>query len=89
MLKVRENITWRVLDGEAVILNTDSGHYYTLNGIATEIWEQIVGEHSDDEIVAYLGQRYETEDEGTIREDLHTQVQYWFDEGLLYEVESS
>lgn len=33
----KDNVTHRILDGEAVILNLDSGDYYSLNEVGTKI----------------------------------------------------
>src|SRR6185295_12732105 len=30
-----------VIDGETIVLNFDSGHYYSFNGSASEIWQHV------------------------------------------------
>jgi len=43
-LKVSEEVVFRELDGEAVLLNLASGMYFGLDGTGTRIW-QLIGEH--------------------------------------------
>lgn len=44
-------IVWRNIDGEAVILNLDSGFYYSLNKVGTLIWQMISEKKSTPEII--------------------------------------
>jgi hypothetical protein len=41
------NIIWSIVDDEAVLLDTLSGHYFSLNPMATEIWKRL---HQGDSI---------------------------------------
>ena len=36
-----ENIAWRRVEEDSVLLNIDSSEYYTLDPVATRIWELI------------------------------------------------
>ncbi len=36
-----DKIVWRNIDGEAIILNLDTGFYYSLNKIGTIIWQML------------------------------------------------
>jgi hypothetical protein len=36
-----ENVAWRVLDGEAVLVHAESSAYYGLNATGTYVWEAI------------------------------------------------
>lgn len=56
----KDKVTYRVIDGEAVILNLDSGYYYSLNEAGTRIWEAIAKENSLDAILSLLKDEYET-----------------------------
>lgn len=38
----KEEVTYRILDGEAVIINKKTSYFYTLNKTATFIWERLV-----------------------------------------------
>ena len=43
-IAVPPDVVFRELDGEAVILNLDSGIYFGLDEVGTRIW-QLIGEH--------------------------------------------
>lgn len=39
IIRINEDVQWTTLEGQAVLLNLGTGHYYTLNRMATVIWE--------------------------------------------------
>lgn len=47
-----------VIDGEAVILNLRSGHYFSALHTGAVVWEWIDGGASDEEVAAALASRY-------------------------------
>lgn len=54
-----ENARWRVVDGEAVVINLTSTHYYSLNKTGTFIWGLLVdAERSLDDLVEAVAVRY-------------------------------
>jgi len=57
------NIIWSIVDGEAVLLDTSSGHYFSLNPIATEIWECLQRGDSIPHIVGTIAHKYRVEEE--------------------------
>ena len=57
------NIIWSIVDGEAVLLDTSSGRYFSLNPQATEIWEHLQGGHSLSDIIGMLTQKYKIDNE--------------------------
>ena len=50
----KDNVTHRIIDGEAVILNLDNGDYYSLNEVGTKIWEAINKQKILSEILNFL-----------------------------------
>ena len=46
------------IDGEVIIINLTSGNYYSLKGSGAEIWQQVQGVASAEEIVETLSSRY-------------------------------
>ncbi len=60
-LAVTDSVVYAELDGEAVLLNVETGIYFGLNGIATEIWKQLQQGASMNEIVERLLDEYEVE----------------------------
>lgn len=55
---INRKIVWREVDGEAVILNVDSSHYYTLNETGTRIWKMLKSGDSVSDIAALLSDEY-------------------------------
>jgi PqqD family protein of HPr-rel-A system len=45
-LAIPDNVVYEVLDDEAVILNLESGVYFTLDPVATRIWS-LIAERAD------------------------------------------
>jgi hypothetical protein len=73
-----------VLDQEAVLLNLESGVYYTLNPVGTAIWELFTGEHTLAAILSALCTRYGVSAD-TARRDLSTLAARLRREGLIEE----
>lgn len=46
-----ENVQWTALEGEAVLVDLDSGVYFTLNRIGSAIWEKLGEERNLDGII--------------------------------------
>ncbi|MDD5672152.1 MAG: PqqD family protein, partial [Candidatus Omnitrophica bacterium] len=53
-----EQITYRVIDGEAIVLNLEDAYYYGLNTVATEILELIDRKKNLCEILKTLQKEY-------------------------------
>ena len=59
MLKAKEKIVWRKKKELLVILDTDSGHYFTLNETAQDLWmSHIVGGKTLEEAAAEIAGKY-------------------------------
>ncbi len=59
MYRVREpQVTSSIVDGEAVIINLDTGNYYSTAGIGAEIWSRISRCELVDEIIEDLKSRF-------------------------------
>jgi hypothetical protein len=55
------DVTGKVIDGEAIIMNLATGAYYSMDGVGAALWELLEQGHSRDEAIAALGQRYVVE----------------------------
>jgi hypothetical protein len=56
-----ENVLFRELDGEAVLLNLDTGMYFGLDPVGTRIW-QLIGQRSSlADVLAILQDEYAAE----------------------------
>ena len=53
-----EEVAWKVLDGETIIINLMNGMYYSLPGTGSEAWELIESGRSVGEVTAFLSARY-------------------------------
>ena len=87
MLYIRDNITYRVIDHETIILNLDNGCYYSLNEVAAKVWESIAKKKCLDDILASLNGQYEIPKK-TIQRDLLSLVKDLEGEGLIKRIDS-
>lgn len=75
--------TWRVLDGEAVIINNQTSYYYSLNRTGTFVWNLLIdNEMTLDEIVENVSSSYELEGD-EIRGDITAILENLYNEKLL------
>ena len=63
------NLIWRLVDGEAILLDTATGYHFSLDPLGTEIWQALQARESVDDIVARIARKYGT-DEATVRADV-------------------
>ena len=56
-----EEIVWRNLEGEAVLLNPNSGKYFGMNEVGCSFWEKVDGKRNVGEIVDLLFGEYKVE----------------------------
>jgi hypothetical protein len=66
----------------ALLLDPDSGNYFSLTDVGARIWELCDGEHTLDEIAHELAGEYDAAPE-TIRGDAHELLDELAAEGLL------
>jgi len=80
--KVADKVSWKEMDGLIIVVNTESGAYYSLNKTASEIWKQIAAGNSEQEVSKAIGERYEVSEE-EVRSDLEACLKNWLDEKLI------
>lgn len=81
-LKVSDDVVFRILGDEAVILNLASGVYFGLDTVGTRMW-QLMSEHgSTDKVVETLLDEYEVEKE-QLCGDLDKLIQQLSEKGLI------
>ena len=61
VLKRSDRLSWRVLEGDAVILHPEAGTLHRLNGSGTRLWELLDGERDLSTIVRLLTDEYEVD----------------------------
>lgn len=54
-----DRVSWRVLEGDALILHPEAGTLHRLNGTGTRAWELLDGSRSLSTIAAALADEYE------------------------------
>ncbi len=55
----RNRVRWRIVDGEAVLINVESSYYYSLNKTGTLMWELLLEQNrSFDDLVEAVAVRY-------------------------------
>jgi hypothetical protein len=67
--KRRERVLAEQVDGETVLLDLDSGMYFSLNDVGARIWELCDGTRTVGEIVASICEDYDAPEE-VIRADV-------------------
>ena len=81
-LKISDDVVFRILGDEAVILNLASGVYFGLDTVGTRMW-QLMSEHgSIDKVVSALLDEYEVE-ETQLRNDLDKLIEQLSEKGLV------
>ena len=60
-IAVADDVLFRELDGEAVLLNLKTGVYFGLNGVATRMWALIADPHSLARVADALAAEYDVE----------------------------
>ena len=81
-LKIPDDVMFRILGDEAVILNLASGVYFGLDTVGTRMW-QLMSEHgSTDKVVELLLEEYEVEEEH-LRGDLDKLIEQLSEKGLV------
>ncbi len=56
----KENTSWRIVDGEAVVIHLETTHYYSLNPTGTFIWNLIADKPlAESAIVASVAEHYD------------------------------
>lgn len=79
---VPEDVAFREVGGEAVILNLETEHYFTLDPVGTRMWK-LLDEHGElEKVVDALLVEYEVE-RGVVQKDLAGLVGELVGEGLL------
>lgn len=76
------DIQFTVLDDEAILLNLQNGHYYTLNSVGTVIWGLLDGSRTLREVLNAVCDRFEVDRERA-HDDLVALVVRMEREGLL------
>jgi hypothetical protein len=81
-LTIPDDVMFRILGDEAVILNVGTGVYFGLDEVGTRMW-QLMSEHgSTEKVIEVMLTEYEF-DEEQLRGDLETLIQQLSEKGLV------
>lgn len=53
------HLAWRIIEGQAFIVNTETSHLHELNVTATFIWQHIDGKNGIAELASLLSKEYD------------------------------
>ena len=81
-LQIPDDVIFRVLGDEAVILNLSTGIYFGLDSVGTRIWQLISEDASLEKIIETLRAEYEVE-QNQLSQDFHKLIRQLSDKGLL------
>jgi hypothetical protein len=56
-----DNIAYRIIDGEAVIVDLKTSTFHTLNPVGSFIWEELDGQNTLKDIAEKLSQEFEVD----------------------------
>ncbi len=80
--RIAPDLIWRLLDDNAVVVSPRVGEVRVLNGIGTVIWQQLIEQHSQEEIVSHLVDTYSV-DRLQAEKDLHQFLEDLTERGVL------
>jgi len=66
ILKRSEKVSYKVVDGEAILLHLEKGIYFSLNTVGTDFWERLDGRQTIAQHAAVLAGSYNVEYERVI-----------------------
>ena len=79
---VPEAVIAREVDGETVLLNLDTGMYFGLDAVGTDLWRALQANGSLHDALASLEEQYDG-DNAVMRADLLQLVSQMLEKGLL------
>jgi hypothetical protein len=80
--KISDDVVFRVLDREAVILSLSSGVYFGLDKVGTRIWQLIAEGQSTDRTIETLLEEYDAREED-VRWDFEALTRQLMNKGLV------
>ena len=80
--RIREDVLWNKVEGDVVILNLESGIYFSLGGVGCRFWELIAEGVSREDAVQRLTAEYKVE-APQLESDLEALLRDLSTEGLV------
>lgn len=85
IVKRGDDTPWNIVDDEVVLLNLDSGHYYSLNESGRRVWELLDGENTIPDIIKTLCEEFDVEQQEAAK-DVNTLIDELLKEKLAFKV---
>ncbi len=82
-MKIQEQISWKSLANKIVAVNTKTGEYYTMNLVASMIWQWISEGKEEQDILNSLSEKFPDIEQSTLNKDLKEQLDEWRTENLI------
>ncbi len=82
LVHISDDVVYRELSGESVLLNLNSGVYFGLDEVGTRMWYLLAEHGSTDKVITAMLDEYEVE-EGQIRSDLDKLIEQLSEKGLV------
>jgi hypothetical protein len=83
------SVIGEVIDNEAIIVNLDSGTYYSLRAVGADIWQMIEQGATVAEIINQLAHQYTKTEQTVIQTDVESFVMELQEEALILPLEDS
>ncbi|MDX6511426.1 MAG: hypothetical protein QOE36_930 [Gaiellaceae bacterium] len=83
----RRRVVHETIDGEAILIQMETGYYYSLDGSGCDIWNLLAGGCGADEIASRLSARYEAPPEA-IAAAVSALVEQLLEERLIGEAQA-
>jgi hypothetical protein len=83
---VPDNVTWKNVSSGVVLLNLESGEYYTLNESGSLIWTDLVESKPESDIIEHMAAEFDC-DVGLAKTDFEEYLEYLIGEKLLNEAD--
>ncbi len=61
ILQRAENVTFEVVADEAILIDINTGTYFSLNEVGTEFWEMLDGQQTIEQHATAIASKYEVE----------------------------
>ncbi len=81
-IRISDDVVFRDLAGEAVILNLATGTYFGLDSVGTRFWHLMAEHGSTEKVIKAVLAEYEVE-EGRLRQDLDILIRQLIDKKLV------
>jgi hypothetical protein len=82
-IEIADDVVWRDLGGEIVILYLATQHYFGLTGAGNDMWRLIAEHGSSDKIINDLIDSYDNVDAGRLRIEFEKLVRELAEKGMV------